>query len=412
MPQYEKDFLSWYEFDQRMVTGEFFDPEPVKVESGDHVGIVLLNMGGPDTLDAIKPFLYQLFMDPAIIDIPLPNFLRSPLCSLISYFRSSSKKEEYEKIGGGSPLLEYSRKQASSLEEYLRDQSNGLDFSISTYLAMRYWHPFSEEAANRMEEDDVDKVLLLPLYPHYSKTTTGSSLAFWKFLEEKGKIRSRPTSYVKEYATHPKFIEAFNDRIDEGLDHFPEEERDSVQLLFSAHGTPVKEMLERRDPYCCLVHSTVEQVMEERSHDRKFHTAFQSQVGPQEWLGPSTLEKLEQLGEKGCRSVLVIPIAFTSDHIETDFELDIEAREEAEEYGIEHFEVVEGLNEHPKYIEALAEVTWSQIEFASELQDQVSEGTIPQISSQVERSEFREDDRDIRCIQCDYVTEASCWTKS
>jgi len=406
-----KEFLNWYSFDPRMVTGEYISPDPVEIEDGDTLGIVLLNMGGPSDLDEIQPFLYHLFMDPAIIDIPLPGFLRDWLCRFIAWKRANAKEEEYEAIGGGSPLNEISRQQAEGLEDRLRDQFSETGVDVHTYIAMRYSPPLTEETAQKMADDGIDKVLLLPLYPQYSKTTTGSSLSYWYALEGNGTIPDRPTTFVKEYATQPTYIRALSERIDEGLDNLPDEVREDTELLFSAHGTPVYEMTDRRDPYCCLVHSTIKALMVHRDHDRPFHSAFQSQVGPAEWFGPSVPEKLDELADRGVRSLLVIPIAFVSDHIETDFELDIEAREEAEKFGIEHYEVMNGLNDHPLFIQALTEIALSQLTLAEPVRNTLKEnGDQVSFLPQTERPRAREKDRETRCRHCDHVTEALCWS--
>ena len=427
-----REFLQVYDFDKRMIRGTYYPTDPLPIEAGDKVGVVMMNLGGPDTLDDVEPFLYNLFMDPAIIDLNVPVFgdteislnwifnkpfsgaLRHKLCEFIADKRSETVGEDYEMIGGGSPINRLTREQAQSLEEQLNEQyGEATGASFHTYIAMRYWHPFSEEAAAQMEEDGIDKVVLLPLYPQYSKTTTGSSLVYWKALEEAGKIPSWPTTTVFEYAANPKYIQALSERIDEGLQRFPSEVRSNVHLLFSAHGTPLKEMTDRRDPYCCLVHSTVNQVMKHREHDRPFHTAFQSKVGPNEWLTPSTPDKLEELAEHGHKDVLVIPVAFVTDHIETSFELDIEVREEAEEFGIEHYEVTSGLNNHPLFIDALTESTVAQLDLAPEVKR-------PSRSGNGEAGEyplrpldslprFAADSRDVRCPNCECITEARCW---
>ena len=241
--------------------------------------------------------------------------------------RGKSVAKDYEEIGGESPINRLTEEQALNLEKHLNEvYGDAAGVTFHTYIAMRYWHPLSEEAAKRMESDGINKVVLLPLYPQYSKTTTGSSLIYWWMLEEEGEIPKWPTTFVFEYAANPKYIQAISERIDEALQRFPKEIRGDVQLVFSAHGTPTREMKERRDPYCCLIHSTVEQVMKHRSNDRPFHVSFQSKVGPAEWLTPSTPAKLEDLAEKGVESVLMVPVAFVSDHVETAFELDIEVR--------------------------------------------------------------------------------------
>lgn len=431
------EFLEVYEFDKRIVRGDYFPSDPLPIEEGDKVGVVMMNLGGPETPEDVEPFLYNLFMDPAFIDFDLPlwgdkqfslnwilnktfgGYFRHKLAKLISSSRAEEVGEDYKKIGGGSPINRLTREQAHELEDLLNDQyAEPTGASFHTYIAMRAWHPFSEEAAAQMEEDGIDKVVLLPLYPQYSKTTTGSSIVYWKALEEAGEIPEWPTTLVKEYAANPRFIQAVSERIDEGLQRFPEEVRSDVHLLFSAHGTPIREMRERRDPYCCLTHSSVDQVMRLRDYDLPYHTAFQSKVGPVKWLQPSTIDKLEELGEQGHEAVLIVPIAFVTDHVETSFELDIEAREEAEEFGIEHFEVTSGLNSHPLFIEALMEATVAQLDLPDELKRMQyagdgapSDGEYP-LRPLDEMPRFPSEEREARCEQCERVTEARCWTTS
>lgn len=411
------DFLRSYDFDQRIIRGGYYPSSPLEVEEGEQVGVVLLNLGGPETLDDVEPFLYNLFMDPAILDMPVGGRLRHWLCKAIAYCRSASVEEDYELIGGGSPLTRLTKEQAEGLQGHLNEhygEPAGVDFR--TYIAMRYWHPFSEEAAAQMVADDVDKVVLLPLYPQYSKTTTGSSLAYWKVLEENDEIPSWPTTTVFEYAANPKYVQALSERIDEALQRFPRSRQENVHLVFSAHGTPLWEMTQRRDPYCCLVHSTVEQVMRLRGWDHPFHTAFQSKVGPGDWLVPSTPDKLESLAEQGVRSVLVIPVAFVTDHVETSYELDIEVREEAETYGIEYYEVTAGLNTHPLFIEALGEATAAQLELPIDVnQLRVGGDGMSQeypLRSLDELPRHSAEHRDTRCPNCECITEARKWRLS
>jgi len=401
-----------YNSDPRMVNGQFYPSDKLDVESGDTVGVVMLNLGGPDSEEAVEPFLYNLFMDPAIIDFSQVVYfqargrVRQAFSKIISYFRSKSVAEDYKEISddGGSPINPLTREQAENLERKLNEQyaaQTGVNFK--TYMAMRYWEPFSEEAAAQMEEDGVDEVVLLPLYPQYSKTTTGASLVEWYELEQAGDIPEWPTSFVFEYATYPKYLEALSERIDEGLAGFPDEVRDDVHLLFSAHGTPLTEMKDRRDPYCCLVHSTVKHLMEHRGHDHDFSTAFQSKVGPSKWLEPPTDETVAELAEEG-EDVLVVPVAFVTDHIETSYELAIEIPEELEEEGEpipEHYEVMPGLNSHPKFIEALADVTVTQLE-------------LPNVQTPAPWSArpcYKTRDRSIRCQQCRKVAEATDWSR-
>ncbi|MFP4227494.1 MAG: ferrochelatase, partial [Salinivenus sp.] len=332
--------------------------------------------------------------------------VRQAFSKIISYFRSKSVAEDYKEISddGGSPINPLTREQADNLERRLNEQyaaQTGVTFK--TYMAMRYWEPTSEQAAEQMQADGVDRVVLLPLYPQYSKTTTGASLVYWHELEKSGEIPAWPTTSVFEYATYPKYIEALSERIDEGLDRFPDDVRDDVHFLFSAHGTPLTEMKERRDPYCCLVHSTVKHLMEHRGFDHDFTTAFQSKVGPSEWLTPATDDTVAELAEEG-EDVLVIPVAFVTDHIETSYELAIEIPEELEEDGEpipEHYEVMPGLNSHPKFIEALADVTAMQLN--------LPDANTPAPAS--ERPRCAKADRDIRCHQCERIAEATDWSE-
>src|SRR5690606_5822818 len=316
----------------------------------------------------ITPFLYNLFMDPAIIDLPFGGIFRHWLSRLISTTRAKSVSKDYEAIGGGSPINRLTSEQCVTLAQYLNEKfGKPAGVRFYTYAAMRYWHPFSEETAAQMQRDGIDKVVLLPLYPQYSKTTTGSSLIYWWQLKENGEIPDWPTTYVFEYAAHPKYVQAVSERIDEALQRFPRDQRDEVHLVFSAHGTPLREVKERGDPYCCLVHSTVDRVMAFRGYDRPFHTAFQSKVGFADWLTPSTPDTLAERSEDGVTSVCVVPIAFLTGRVGTAYELDVEVRHEAEEAGLKHYQVTSGLNCPPHFLAPLAEATVAQLTFAGDV---------------------------------------------
>lgn len=397
----ERTFLKHYKYDSRLITGEYYSREPLKIEAGDKVGVVLLNLGGPEKLEDIEQFLYNLFMDPAIIDMPFGGVLRHWLSSYIASKRSGKVAHDYKAIGGGSPITRLTKEQADTLESRLNafyGSETNAEFKV--YIAMRYWKPSTEEAVAQMRVDGVTKVVLLPLYPHYSKTSTGSSLVYWWLLEREKEIPAWPTTYVHEYATHPKFIQAISTRIDEAIARFPADVRRQIQLVFSPHGTPLYEMKKRRDPYCCLVHSTVEQVMRLRGNDLPFHVSFQSKVGPAEWLTPSTQNKLIELGQSGHKAVLVIPVAFVTDHIETEYELDIMLRDDVHKNGIEHYEVTKGLNSHPLFIETLADAVAAQLDFDS--------NTKPVLPTK----QYQTADRTCRCHQCEHITEALCWQEA
>jgi len=360
-----REFLKKYHFDHRMVDGSFYPRTPLGVGPGDRVGVVLFNLGGPTGLDGVEPFLYNLFMDPAIIDIPLPAMLRDPLCRLIARKRAEGVREEYALIGGASPLNEHTRQQAVLLERRLTDElAAATGATFHTYMAMRYAPPLSEDSVQQMHEDGITHVVLLPLCPQYSKTTTGASVVYWHALQQEGCMPDWPTSLIFEYATHPDLVCAFSGRISEGLSRFAEKERGNVHILFSAHGTPLYEKTRRHDPYQDLVFSTVRAIMDAWDGPNPHSTAFQSKVGPAKWLSPSTPDHLGTLADSGITRVLIVPVAFVSDHVETLFELDMEVRKEALEAGIVKYEVCEGLNDSPHFMDCLVDMVRRHVQSA------------------------------------------------
>lgn len=307
--------------------------------------VVLLNLGGPDSLDAVQPFLYNLFCDPDIFKIP---FGQKFLAGLISKRRSPRIVEQYRQIGGKSPINEWTETQRQMLAKTLADR--GVEADV--YNAMRYWKPLTSETAEIIKQKNYQNIILLPLYPHFSVSTTGSSFNEWD------RVYKGDPSKVKKiitYFNHPGYVAALNANIDAGLLKFPAEVRNNVVLLFSAHGTPVS-MVKKGDPYSKEIKETIDAVMALRNHSHDFALSFQSKVGPVEWLTPATDEKIEELSKAGKRHLLVIPVSFVSDHIETLFELDIEYRHVAHEAGIENFIVMPGLNDSQLFIDALTDV--------------------------------------------------------
>ena len=306
--------------------------------------VVLFNLGGPDSLDAVEPFLFNLFRDPDIFKIPFGQKL---FAKIISSRRSPKVIEEYRLIGGKSPLNEWTEIQRAMLEKELRKKNPDLD----VYTAMRYWHPLTEETVKKTVSG-YEKIILLPLYPHYSITTTGSSFNEWKrhYTGDAGKL-----DLINEYYEHPAYIAAINNRIDEGLLKFPEDKRKNVELVFSAHGTPVS-LVKKGDPYSRHIKATVDAVMKGRNFSHTHSLCYQSKVGPVKWLEPSTADMIKDLSAKGKKDLLVIPVSFVSDHVETLFELNIEYRHVADEAGIENYIVMEGLNDSALFVNALAEI--------------------------------------------------------
>lgn len=312
--------------------------------------VVMMNLGGPDSLDAIEPFLFNLFSDPDIFKIPIGQKL---FAKIISNRRAPKVAEEYRLIGGKSPINDWTEIQRKMLESKLREY----DVDISVITAMRYWHPLTEEAVAKVNRENIKKIILLPLYPHYSVSTTGSSFNEWdRYFKSKGQEVLR----IQNYHTNDFYIRALNERIDETILRFPEEIRKDIQLVFSAHGTPVS-MVKKGDPYSKHILETVNKVMEGREYSHLHHLCYQSKVGPVKWLTPATDTMIEELAEQGKNNLLIIPISFVSDHVETSFELDIEYRHVADENNIENYIVMKGLNDSKLFIDALYDETLKKL---------------------------------------------------
>ncbi|WP_457626840.1 ferrochelatase [Persephonella sp.] len=303
-------------------------------------GVVLMNMGGPDSLEAIQPFLYNLFSDHNIIRIPRP--IQKPVAYLISKIRAKKTEEYYRVMGGKSPQKEQTLEQAQALQERLGD-----DYTV--VVAMRYWHPFTEEAVEKLIREKVERVILLPLYPHYSKTTTGSSFQeFDRVYREKG--LDIPVRRVESYHNHPLFIKAWVEKIKEDVG---EDYRD-FYFLFSAHSLPQK-VIQEGDPYKDQIEETVRLIMEHFS-GVAHSIAYQSKVSPVKWLEPFTDEEIQRLANEGIRKLAVIPVSFVSEHSETLYELDIQYGELASQAGITDYKRVGTLRNHPLFIQALEDI--------------------------------------------------------
>lgn len=309
------------------------------------VGVVLFQLGGPDSREAVEPFLYNLFCDPDIIDFPLVFLARKPLARFISRRRAPAVAKKYAEIGGASPIRLLTESQAQALEQALRPH-------VEPYvaLAMRYWHPFTEEAVAQVRSWPLDELVLLPLYPQYSRATTGSSLNEWRRRYSDSRV---PVRVIKEFYDHPAYLDAIVEKINLALMHF--ERPGEVHLVFSAHGVPVS-YIEAGDPYQQQIEATVRLVRARGTWANPWTLCYQSKVGPQKWLEPSLDATIERLAAERRSAVLVIPIAFVTEHIETLHEINIEAREEADRLGIPEFGMMPALNDSPRFIAALADL--------------------------------------------------------
>lgn len=313
--------------------------------SGRHrIAVVLFNLGGPDKPEAVAQFLFNLFNDPAIIRLPGP--IRWCLAKMISRRRAPLAREIYAHLGGGSPLLENTVNQADALTESLNERF-GEHAEAKAFVAMRYWHPMTEAAVDAVRTFKPDEIILLPLYPQFSTTTTASSFSAWRQCAKKAGLTA-VTKAVCCYPTEPAFIEAHAGLIAQEL-------TPGARVLFSAHGLP-KKVVAAGDPYVWQVEQTAAAIiaaLQARGHGPESIICYQSRVGPLEWVGPSTEEVLEKAG-RDRTAIVLVPIAFVSEHSETLVELDITYRELALAAGVTDFVRVPALGTENHFIEALA----------------------------------------------------------
>ncbi|MCS6875979.1 MAG: ferrochelatase [Aquificaceae bacterium] len=327
-------------------------------------GVILFNMGGPDSLEAIQPFLYNLFSDHDIIRLPKP--IQKPLAWLISNIRAKKTKHYYQLMGGKSPQKEQTQAQADALQKAL-----GEDFKV--VVALRYWHPLTERALKELMQYPIKRLVLLPLYPQYSRTTTGSSFnefdRVFRRLTPKGKhftlttLKGQEKSYyytsyilvykVNCYYNHPTYIKAMVENICEHLPNWQE-----YFFLFTAHSLPVS-IIKEGDPYQRQTEETVRLIME-HFPGVKHALGYQSKVGPTKWLEPFTDKLLEELIHSGVKKIAVIPVSFTCEHSETLYELDHLYGSMARQKGVD-FVRIPTLKTHPTYIQALKELTLQTI---------------------------------------------------
>ena len=314
-------------------------------------GIVMMNLGGPATLDEVEPFLLELFADREIIQLPFQSWLGP----FIARRRAPRVRGLYDSIGGGSPILRYTRAQGQGMVERL-DRLSPATAPHGFYVAFRYVRPRSEDALHAMAEDGVERAVAFTQYPQFSCSTTGSSLnELWRAVERTGLSDAFEWSIIDRWPVHEGFIASMADTVREGLEQFEPGVRDEVLLLFSAHSLPL-DVIDRGDAYPQEIGASVQAVVERLARPNPYLLAFQSDVGPVRWLGPSTAGVIRRLGARGQKHLLVVPIAFTSDHIETLSELDREYGEVAHRAGITHYKRTPALNDRPAFMDALADV--------------------------------------------------------
>ena len=328
----------------------------------ERVAVVLFNLGGPDGLDAVEPFLFNLFRDPAIIG--LPNPLRWVVAKMISRRRAPLAREIYGHMGGASPILGRTRAQADALKAVLESRRDKIDWQVE--VVMRYWHPFSDAAASRVKAFAPDRIVKLPLYPQFSTTTTGSSSKDWDRAAAAAGL-NLPAGLICCYPDHPRFIEAQVELIAAVLDQARRQNpKTPLRILLSAHGLP-KKVIAKGDCYQWQVERTAAAISESLSAREPgsagldIVTCYQSRVGPLEWIGPATEEEIRRAGADGC-GLVVAPIAFVSEHSETLVELDIEYAALARASGVKGYARVPALDDDATFIACLADLVEAAIE--------------------------------------------------
>jgi ferrochelatase len=310
--------------------------------------VVLFNLGGPDKLESIEPFLFNLFNDSTIISVPL--IFRYPLAKLISKRRTPIAKNIYKEIGNKSPILELTQNQAKSLENNLSKKGD-----YKCFVVMRYWHPRASDVIKKVKEYNPAEIILLPLYPQYSASTSGSSISEWNDLCKKENYQIK-TKIICCYPTENNFIESHISLINKTLKSI---ENNNFKLIFSAHGLP-ENKIKKGDPYQWQVEETVKEIMSRLKQENLDHLiSYQSHVGPMKWIGPSTDEMIIKYS-KEKKGIVIVPVAFVSEHSETLVELDIEYKKLAEKNGCSFYRRIAALGIEENFIKGLTELVLRQ----------------------------------------------------
>jgi ferrochelatase len=343
-------------------------PPNVLPPQQQQIGLVFFNLGGPDSLEAVQPFLYNLFADNDIIQLPIPQWLQNIFAWRVSNKRKKEGQENYHKIGGRSPIEPYSRQQAEGVLALVQPLLAEKGYpSAKCYLAMRYWHPRAVETIEQLKADGVTHAILVPLYPHYSLATIGSSLREWTQVLEQPEhyayAKGLQQSTLCSHYEHPLFLQAVAETIHTALAEKPWNcPPEDVLLVFSAHGLPVDYVHNNKDPYPRQIKATIDALIAQHFPKNQWQLCWQSRVGKQVWLQPYTEDLIEQLAKEGRDNVLMIPIAFVSDHIETLFEMDMLYVPIGKQYGLRHYHRAAALNNSVTYQQCLAQLVLRAVE--------------------------------------------------
>lgn len=339
------------------ISGQLFPAQvPLQIEKGDKVGVVLLVPGAPESEAEIFSYLRRQYM--------LPNQNKRGAKHLISRVKSRLKArlstfrfvEEYEALGGGKSINRYNREQASDLNRRLKSNLVlPVGVRLATYVASPFGCPSMKDAAQQMVTDEVSHIILLPLFPQFASHTTGCAVAEWQKTISSSTLAHCPTTTVWEFAVRDSFLKALNERIDQGLQRFARSLRSDVALLFVAHGNSESVSAKEKDPYCCMVHNTVDRIMKLRDHDRTFEFTFVRRKDRGKSVEKSLKTTIRKLVQEGNRAVLVVPVDQVSEQFDSSFLLEVDLRKESDTLGVTHYHVVSGINCHPLFMSGLTD---------------------------------------------------------
>jgi ferrochelatase len=328
--------------------------------------VLLMNLGGPDSLDAVKPFLLNLFNDPLVLDVPFGPMARGLLARYIVWSRLDESKGFYKKLGGRSPIGPLTDEQGAALSAEL-SKRRGTPFRA--YTAFRCWHPYIAEALAKAKADGCKRLVALSLFPQYHRATTASCV-----LELRQLVDEEPSidlSYIDRFARYPGYLDAVAETIREGLATWPEDARSKVHVLFSAHGA-IQSVIDGGDPYQEEIEATVAGLRERLAPGTASTLSYQSRATSAQWLTPATDHTLRRLGKEGVTDLLVVPISFVSDHVETLYEIDILFAEIANKAGIKTFRRAPSLNSRPSFIGALATLIETHLDQVAAVRKEVA----------------------------------------
>ncbi len=353
-------FVNWFRKAFRRSPNGHFGDEPFIIEPGDKIGVVLMSIGGAEHSEDVEAALSRRLLTSRTRGLPLPALLRSQLVRFAARRRAKTIRTGYEQIGGTCPQSRRTREQATALQKRLNAQfREARPATFRTYTTTLSASDCLRRTRDEVLRDAIDKVVLLPLYPQYSHSTTGALLDAWRAIEvAERSTKPLPSNLVSDFAEHPHYVRAISERIDEALQRFPQHIRGDVPLVFAAPARPHRYHVKKLDPFDGQFHATVRSVMDFRGpseEKRPFHIALRRKHGGRKLLVPSLDDTLERLIEDGQSSVLIVPAAEVSDRVETVHGLDIVLRDKASALGFDQMEVTEGLNSHTLFIDALAE---------------------------------------------------------